>query len=174
MKDARTPCNDPPSARPDVRGEAGSTTGKPSGRAGVDERGNAVWEWRVSTGVYSRDPDTLRLRQLASSELAIAETARNKRLQERPDGQGVSPSRGLDRTAAGSTRAAGGFEPYDRSGVSGGGGFNPYDRAGSLAGRGAAMPRAGQKAPPARRAPVDLHKLDAWIKLKKRLLRQKG
>lgn len=174
MKDARTPCKDPPSARPgDVRGESGSPAGKPSGRAGVDERGNAVWEWRISTGVYSRDPDTLRLRQLESSELSIAETARHKQLQERSGGpaSGSLPGGPAGKAVGSAARSAGGFDPNDQPGS--GGGFNPYDRAGSLAGRGSAMPRAGRNAPPARRPPVDLRKLDAWIKLKKRLLGQK-
>ncbi|AMN48359.1 hypothetical protein ACG33_14890 [Steroidobacter denitrificans] len=178
MKNARTPRKESSSARPDdVRGEAGSTAGKSSGRAGVDERGNAVWEWRISTGIYSRNPDTLRLRQLEASELSIAETARHQQLRERPGGRSPrSPSGGAaGKAARGAAPSAGGFDPHDQSGS--GGGFNPYDRAGSLVGRGGAVPRAGRTAlpdaSPVRRPPVDLRKFDAWIKLKKRLLGQK-
>jgi hypothetical protein len=43
-----------------------------SGRVAYDERGQPVWEWRVDTGVFSRDVDTKQVRQLqeeASVEL---------------------------------------------------------------------------------------------------------
>jgi hypothetical protein len=43
-----------------------------SGRVAFDDRGQPVWEWRVDTGVFSRDVDTKQVRQLqedASVEL---------------------------------------------------------------------------------------------------------
>jgi hypothetical protein len=35
-----------------------------SGRVAYDERGQPVWEWRVDTGVFSRDVDTKQMRQI--------------------------------------------------------------------------------------------------------------
>jgi len=35
-----------------------------SGRVTHDDRGQPVWEWRVDTGVFSRDVDTKQVRQL--------------------------------------------------------------------------------------------------------------
>ena len=35
-----------------------------SGRVAFDDRGQPVWEWRVSTGEFSRDVDTKQVRQL--------------------------------------------------------------------------------------------------------------
>ena len=35
-----------------------------SGRVAYDDRGQPVWEWRVDTGVFSRDVDTQRMRQI--------------------------------------------------------------------------------------------------------------
>ena len=46
-----------------------------SGRVAYDDRGQPVWEWRVDTGVFSRDVDTKRLRQIqeeASAKLRDA------------------------------------------------------------------------------------------------------
>src|SRR3954468_18548300 len=52
---------------------------KRSGRAGVDHRGNTVWEWQLETGVYSRDITTQRLKKLDLGDLSIAETATHQR-----------------------------------------------------------------------------------------------
>ena len=35
-----------------------------SGRVAYDDRGQPVWEWRVDTGVFSRDVDARRMRQI--------------------------------------------------------------------------------------------------------------
>lgn len=35
-----------------------------SGRVAYDDRGQPVWEWRVDTGVFSRDVDTKQVRQI--------------------------------------------------------------------------------------------------------------
>ncbi len=35
-----------------------------SGRVAYDERGQPVWEWRVDTGVFSRDVDTKQMRRI--------------------------------------------------------------------------------------------------------------
>ena len=35
-----------------------------SGRVAYDERGQPVWEWRVDTGVFTRDIDTRQMRKI--------------------------------------------------------------------------------------------------------------
>jgi hypothetical protein len=49
-----------------------------SGRVAYDERGQPVWEWCVTTGVFSRDVDTVQVKKLqeeASLELPPAPAA---------------------------------------------------------------------------------------------------
>src|SRR5690349_17081504 len=50
-----------------------------SGRVTQDERGNSVWEWKLETGVYSRDINTQRLKKLDLNDLSIADTATHPR-----------------------------------------------------------------------------------------------
>jgi hypothetical protein len=128
---------------------------KRSGRVGFDERGNSVWEWRLETGVYSRDISTQKLRKLDLDELSIAETASNKR----PPGLGGTQA----------PMPGGGFNPYDNAVA--GGGFNPYDNAHAL---GKKMQPAPKTAAPPAKKPVDLKKLEEWLKIKKRLQERKG
>jgi hypothetical protein len=35
-----------------------------SGRVAYDERGQPVWEWRVDTGIFTRDVDTRQMRKI--------------------------------------------------------------------------------------------------------------
>ena len=145
----RNPRTPPPSA----------DDGKRSGRAGLDERGNSVWEWQLETGVYSRDISTQKLRKLDLGDLSIAETASH----ERPAGLG-------DKEKVKRELPGGGFNPYDNS--SGGGseaGGNPYDNARNF-GRRVQQPAS---APPAQRKPMDLKRLEEWMEIKKRLEQQK-
>jgi len=132
---------------------------KRSGRAGVDERGNSVWEWQLETGVYSRDISTQKLRKLDLGDLSIAETASH----QRPEGLGG------DKGAAQKKLAGGGFNPYDSSTAGGDAGGNPYDNARSA--------RKKMQAPapttPAARKPMDLQRLEEWMQIKKRLEQQK-
>jgi hypothetical protein len=44
-----------------------------SGRAVLDERGDAVWEWQVETGVFRRDVTDEQLRRLEAPHLRIVE-----------------------------------------------------------------------------------------------------
>jgi hypothetical protein len=145
MSDSRD--NKPPAA-PDS---------KRSGRAGVDERGNTVWEWQLETGVYSRDITTQKLKKLDLGDLSIAETGSHRRAS------------GLGEKGGGAQKqSAGGFNPYDNS--SGGDtGGNPYDNARNF-GRKAQQPAS---APPAQRKPMDLERLEEWMEIKKRLEQQK-
>lgn len=128
---------------------------KRSGRAGVDERGNTVWEWQLETGVYSRDISTQKLRKLDLGDLSIAETASH----QKPSG--LEPK---DKP-----QAPGGFNPYDSAGADNGGG-NPYDNARNTARKSqtSAPPDA-----PAARKPMDLKRLDEWMQIRKRLEQEK-
>lgn len=45
-----------------------------SGRAAIDERGDAVWEWQVATGVFQRDVTEEQIRRLEAPDLRIVET----------------------------------------------------------------------------------------------------
>jgi len=64
-----------------------------SGRVAYDERGQPVWEWRVDTGVFTRDVDTRQMRK-------IKDEAADE-LQDAPTGQ-----------APEDTRRYLGFDPY--------------------------------------------------------------
>jgi hypothetical protein len=146
----RDPRDKPPPA-------PGPGDAKRSGRAGVDERGNTVWEWQLETGVYSRDISTQKLKKLDLGDLSIAETASH----QRPAGLGN------DKPAARKKLPGGGFNPYDSSSSGGDTGGNPYDNARN----------SGKKAqlatPSAPRKPMDLKRLEEWMQIKKRLEEQK-
>jgi hypothetical protein len=146
----RDPRNKPPQspATPD--------DAKRSGRAGVDERGNSVWEWQLETGVYSRDISTQKLRKLDLGDLSIAETASHQRPA------GIEEKQPVKRQQPG-----GGFNPYDSSGAGEAGG-NPYDNA-----RNADKRVQQPSGAPAPRKPMDLKRLDEWMKIRKRLEQQK-
>jgi hypothetical protein len=114
-----------------------------SGRAGFDERGNAVWEWQLETGVYSRDVSTQTLRKLELDELSIAETV-------------IAPPAPAhkDQKALG-----GGSNPYDSAAQVRG--SNPYDTA-----RAKEHHEASTPARP--RTPADMRALSDAIKRKNR------
>jgi hypothetical protein len=128
---------------------------KRSGRAGLDERGNSVWEWQLETGVYSRDISTQKLRKLDLGDLSIAETASH----QKPWGSAPTNK----------PKAPGGFNPYDSAG-SGNAGGNPYDNARNTAHKTQTSSPAGA---PATRKPMDLKRLDEWMQIRKRLEEQK-
>jgi hypothetical protein len=46
-----------------------------TGRVKFDERGNAVWEWAVTTGSFATDISTSRLKKLENESLALADEA---------------------------------------------------------------------------------------------------
>jgi hypothetical protein len=150
----RNPRNPPP--------PPGVDDSKRSGRAGLDERGNSVWEWQLETGVYSRDISTQKLRKLDLGDLSIAETASH----ERPAGLG---GKHKEKEKAQRELPGGGFNPYDNSSSGGGAGGNPYDNARNF-GKKAQQPAS---APPAQRKPMDLKRLEEWMQIKKRLEQQK-
>ena len=127
---------------------------KRSGRAGVDDRGNTVWEWQLETGVYSRDISTQRLKKLDLGDLSIAETASHQRPA------GLDPK---DKPKA----PGGGFNPYD-SASGGDRGGNPYDNA-----RNASKKLQQPSNTPPERKPMDLKRLEEWMQIRKRLEQEK-
>jgi hypothetical protein len=101
-----------------------------SGRVRFDERGQAVWEWAVKTGMFDRNASTQRIRELTETpvDLSIADAA--PAATPAP----VKPATGnpYERATAsrrGAKESAGG-DPYSRGpartpeAVS----FNPYER----------------------------------------------
>ena len=58
-----------PSSKNDRGGE------KSTGRVRFDERGNAVWEWQVTTGAFGVEVSTQRLQKLEHPALSIADDA---------------------------------------------------------------------------------------------------
>jgi hypothetical protein len=130
------------------------TDNKRSGRAGVDDRGNTVWEWQLETGVYSRDISTQKLKKLDLGDLSIAETASHQRPA------GLDPKE--------NPKSPGGFNPYDSAGAGDSGGGNPYDNARNSSKK----LQQPASAPPARK-PMDLKRLEEWMQIRKRLEQQK-
>jgi len=76
--------------------------GRKSGRVTFDERGNAVWEWSMSTGIFGRNVDTKRLKKLEANDLKIEEEPVPK-----TKGLSVQPS----------AQPGGGIDPYNSSGT---------------------------------------------------------
>jgi len=57
---------------PSSKNESGD---KSTGRVKFDERGNAVWEWQVTTGAFATEVSTQRLQKLEHPALSIADDA---------------------------------------------------------------------------------------------------
>ena len=68
-------------------------TSNNTGRVKFDERGNAVWEWAVTTGAFGTDVSTERLKKLESHNLALADDASPDDIAKKPKStaQGYSP-----------------------------------------------------------------------------------
>jgi hypothetical protein len=53
----------------------GEADDKTTGRVKFDERGNAVWEWAITSGAFGHEVSTERLRKLEHPALSIADDA---------------------------------------------------------------------------------------------------
>jgi hypothetical protein len=62
---------------------------KESGRVQFDDRGNAIWEWAVSTGAFGREVSTERLKKLENPGLSLADDAPTPFDKVKPNPQGV-------------------------------------------------------------------------------------
>lgn len=78
-----------------------------SGRASFDSRGNAVWEWQTSTGVFEREVDTARLKDLSAAELKLMETQALKKQI------GATPADDKPAEAELRKKRESGFNPYE-------------------------------------------------------------
>jgi hypothetical protein len=69
------------SGKPPAPQRGASVTSNVSGRVKHDDRGNAIWEWAISTGVFAADAadgaesSTQRLKKLDNPTLCLAEDA---------------------------------------------------------------------------------------------------
>jgi len=68
---------------------APSPASKPAGKVRFDDRGNAIYEWSVSTGEFARDSSTARLRKLDNPSLSLAEDAPTPVEVARPNPMGT-------------------------------------------------------------------------------------
>ena len=101
-----------------------------SGRVRFDERGQAVWEWAVQTGMFDRNASTQRIRALTEAPVSLeladtpapAKATAAKPVTGKPNERVVVAKPGPKETA--------GNDPYSRGparrpeNVS----FNPYER----------------------------------------------
>jgi hypothetical protein len=62
---------------------------KQSGRVQFDDRGNAIWEWAVSTGAFGREVSTERMKKLENPGLSLADDAPTPFDKVKPNPQGV-------------------------------------------------------------------------------------
>jgi hypothetical protein len=73
--------SDNPKAKADAGNGGGSSSPKReapvtknnSGRVTFDDRGNAVWEWSVSTGMFGTEVSSSRLKKLENHTLSLAD-----------------------------------------------------------------------------------------------------
>ncbi len=70
-------------------GPASFAPKKESGRVQFDDRGNAIWEWAVSTGAFGREVSTERLKKLENPGLSLADDAPTPFDKVKPNPQGV-------------------------------------------------------------------------------------
>lgn len=125
MSDRERP-KPPPSAPPPSAPEKPGS----SGRVNFDDRGQAVWEWSVKTGMFDRNASTQRIRKLLDepSGLEIVDYDASVQAEGGADAGSAaaahSPASGGAKTGSGpgATHAkptalpdrAGGFNPYER------------------------------------------------------------
>jgi len=94
------PKSNPPSEPPqpadaEAAPEAGRAGG--TGRVKFDDRGNAVWEWSISTGAFGLDVSTGRLKKLENPALSIADDSSPSLTAVKPHAPGARK----------------GYDPYD-------------------------------------------------------------
>jgi len=127
--------------------EARAPGEKESGRVVTDARGNAMWEWRDSSGQYHKDPTTTLVEKLEAPDLRIEPTIITKAPQ------------GASTKASGP--AGGGFNPYESSAG--------YRDAGSAASRSPAVEPLNRSRVTIRpRKPGLLERLQDWLDKKER------
>lgn len=105
--------------------------GKPprrSGRVQFDDRGQAIWEWELQTGMFDRNASTQRIKVLTQSafDLRLEEPAPASPSDAKPSPtSGARPAAAAPRPSSGAKAAPPKPEPPRASG-------NPYDNAGPV------------------------------------------
>jgi hypothetical protein len=125
-----------PGSRDKGAADPGAAASKGSGRVQFDERGQAVWEWAVRTGMFDRNASTQRVRALTETPVkleleqtigAIKRSGAASKGEEKP-ASSFNPYEAVKSKATPKER--GGTDPYSRGGakrpesVT----FNPYER----------------------------------------------
>ncbi|GEM_PF-6435495 len=108
-----------------------------SGRVNFDERGHAVWEWAVRTGMFDRNASTQRVRALTETpvKLEIEQTlgaapAKGAAPAPRKTAPSFNPYEPVGHAPRTPTKESSGSDPYSRGNarrpesVT----FNPYER----------------------------------------------
>jgi hypothetical protein len=134
-------------------GRDGPVTTNATGRVKFDDRGNAIWEWSVSTGKFGTDVSATRLRKLESDALSLADDASADEALRR------APSGGSKSVTAPVTRAPAPAAPNPKSVENRTGavqGYSPYD-SGLLIKAQEEVQRTKKK---------DLRRLGEWLKLR--------
>jgi len=85
---------------------------KQSGRVTFDAKGNPVWEWQTSTGVFEQDVSTQRLKKLEAPELSLAATQPIPTLGGKSSGKTTGGNPGKP-ASSGKSKEDTGFNPYD-------------------------------------------------------------
>lgn len=114
-----------------------------SGRVKFDDRGNAVWEWSVSTGKFGTEVTSNRLKKLENQTLALA------------DDTALAPP------SAAAAAAGPEIVKENRKGVTQG--YSPYDSG--LLVKADAQAKTSKK--------KDLRRLSEWLKLREQANRNK-
>ena len=102
-----------------------------SGRVQFDERGQAVWEWAVQTGMFDRNASTQRIRALTEAPVTL-ELENNQPVGKAAAAAKPATGNPYERVAVAkpSPKESAGSDPYSRGparrpeNVS----FNPYER----------------------------------------------
>ena len=69
------PVAKPAASEPNLPSSKNESGDKSTGRVKFDERGNAVWEWAISSGAFGHEVSSERLRKLEHPALSIADDA---------------------------------------------------------------------------------------------------
>lgn len=83
------PSRPAPVAAAQAPASASKAASNPAGKVKFDDRGNAIYEWSVSTGEFARDSSTARLKKLDNPSLSLAEDAPTPVEVARPNPMGT-------------------------------------------------------------------------------------
>ena len=82
-----------------------------SGRVTHDARGNPVWEWQTSTGVFEKDVSTTRLKKLEAHGLSLMDTQAVMKPKSKTDDKEKDKAKPAEKLPGGA------INPYDSGGL---------------------------------------------------------